>query len=318
MKIMNGLQENKLSMYFAVQKVCTDNNGVWTGLPAFVNAFGEFEAVIQGIQDTRVVQERDIKGVTQDKGSAADELIEQAFKVSTAVHAYATEVNNNTLREKINYSLSDLKIARDTLLIDLCQLIHDEATVVVADLTDYGIKAADLADLLSKLSDYELLVAGPRNAITDRSTATVELDILLKQGDDILKNKMDKLLVQFAVSDPEFLTQYTSMRKLVGMGGSGTGLKGKITDSQTGDRIQDVTVEIPDMERDIKTNGTGLYVFKQARPGVYAIRAEAKGYEPMEIEEFEIVEGKLNVLDIELDKKAKEPKVQLDLPNPSG
>ncbi|PCH95983.1 MAG: hypothetical protein COB85_04090 [Bacteroidetes bacterium] len=315
---MNSNQENKLSMYYAVQKVCADNNSVWTGLPAFVNAFGEFEAVIQGIQDNRVIQERDIKGVTQDKGGAADELIDQAFKVSTAVHAYATEVGNNTLREKINYSLTDFGRARDTVIIDICQLIHDEAKIVVADLVDYGIKTADLADLLSKLSDYELLVAGPRNAITDRSTATGELDDLLKEGDDILKNKMDKLMNQFAGGDPEFVTQYTSMRKLVGMGGSGTGLKGRITDGATGDRIKNVTVEIPDMERELKTNGTGLYVFKQARPGLYSVRAEAKGYVAKEILEVELAEGKLNVLDIELDKKAKEPKTELGQLNPPG
>ncbi len=75
--------------------------------------------------------------------------------------------------------------------------------------------------------------------------------------------------------------------------------------------MKHVTVEIPDMERQLKTNGTGLYVFKQARPGVYTVVAEAQGYVSKEILEVELAEGKLNVLNIELDKKAKEPKVEL-------
>lgn len=219
---MTGIQENKFSMYFAVQKVCTDNNSVWSGLPAFVNAFGEFEGVIQSIQSNRLVQEQDTKGVTQDKGSAGGVLIEQALKVSTAVHAYATDVNNNTLREKINYTLSDLKKARDTILIDKCQLIHDEANNVVANLGDYGITVAELADLQGKIDDYEAIVAGPRNAITDRSTATAELENLFKSGDDVLDNKLDKLMTQFKQTDPGFFTQYFNSRKIVDSGRRGT------------------------------------------------------------------------------------------------
>jgi len=309
---MKNSQENKLSMYFAVQKVCSDNNGVWNGLPAFVSAFSAFEDVIQGIQDQRVIQEKDTKGVTQDKGSAEDELIDQALKVSTSVHAYATEINDNTLREKINYSPSDLKIARDTILIDMCQLIHDEANNVVTNLADYGVTPAELTDLQGKIDDYEAIVAGPRNAITDRSTATIELENLFITGDDILTNKLDKLITQFKQSDPEFTTQYANSRKIIDMGGAATGLKGKITDSSTGDRIVSAIVEIPELETDRKTNKDGMYHFKKVRPGTYSLSASAKGYQKKEIAEVEIEEGRTNELDIELVRIIKElPKPEL-------
>ena len=305
---MNNYQENKLSMYFAVQKVCADNNSVWNGLPAFVSAFTAFEDVIQGIQDQRVIQEMDTKGVTLDKGSAEEELIEVALKVATAVHAYATEINDNTLREKINYAPSDFTKARDTILIDICQLIHDEANGVVGNLSDYGVTAAELTSLLGKIADYEAIVAGPRNAITDRSTATSELEKLFLSGDDVLTNKLDKLLNQFTQSDPEFSTQYTSSRKIVDMGGAATGLKGKITDSSTGDRIVKAVVELPELETDRKSNASGMYHFKKVRPGIYSISASAKGYKTKEIAEVEIEEGRTNELDIELDRIIELPK----------
>ena len=44
---------------------------------------------------------------------------------------------------------------------------------------------------------------------------------------------------------------------------------------------------------------------------MYTVVAKAKGYESKEILEVELAEGKLNVLDIELEKTAKEPKTQL-------
>lgn len=46
-------QENKRSMYIAVQKVRNKNNSVWSGLPAFVTAFGEFETTIAYIDIQR-------------------------------------------------------------------------------------------------------------------------------------------------------------------------------------------------------------------------------------------------------------------------
>ena len=219
---MTGKQENKLSMYFAVQGVCNENNTVWGGLPAYVSAFGDFEGVIQSIQGSRLVQEKDTKGVTQDKASAVEQVIEKALEVSTAVHAYATDTNNNELREKINYSPSDLKGARDTILIDKCQLIHDEANNVIGSLGDYGVLAADLTDLQSKIDAYEASVAKPREAITNRSTATTELENLLKEGDNILDNRLDKLMSNFKQSDPVFYSTYFNARLIVDLGRRGT------------------------------------------------------------------------------------------------
>ncbi|PCH92464.1 MAG: hypothetical protein COB85_08110, partial [Bacteroidetes bacterium] len=190
-------------------------------------------------------------------------------------------------------------------------LIHDEANTVVANLGDYGIAAAELTDLQGKIDDYEAIVASPRNAITDRSTATAELENLFNKGDDVLNNKLDKLLNQFTQSNPEFTTQYASSRKILDMGGSSTGLKGKITDSGTGDRIVKATVEIPELETNRKSNNDGMYHFKKVRPGTYSISAGAKGYKSKEIAEVQMEEGRTNELDIALDRIIELPKGEL-------
>jgi len=46
---MTGKQENRYSMCLVVQEVCNTNNAVWSGVPAFVTAFGEFETGISNI-----------------------------------------------------------------------------------------------------------------------------------------------------------------------------------------------------------------------------------------------------------------------------
>jgi len=220
---MTDGQENKLSMALAVQTVVNNNNSVWNGLPAYVTAFGDLETVIGNIQSIRVNQEKDTKGVTKDKGSVEGDLIEKALEVKAAVSAYATDNNNNTLKEKVNYSPSALKQARDTILRDICQLIHDETNAVISGLADYGIVAADLTELQTLIDAYNDVIAAPREAITNRSTATRELKNLIGQMDVILNDRMDMLMETFKKDHPKFHTQYTNARIIVNLGGRSTG-----------------------------------------------------------------------------------------------
>ena len=74
---MQDRQENKLSMYLAVQKVCTDNNGVWSGLPAFVSSFSAFEGKIADIEAVRLIQEQDTTGIAVDKTELREDLCKQ-------------------------------------------------------------------------------------------------------------------------------------------------------------------------------------------------------------------------------------------------
>src|SRR3970040_101173 len=125
---MKAKQENKLSMYYAVRKVCSENIGVWNGLPAFVSAFGDFETNIGKIEEALETQETNITGVSLSKDAVEDLMIDKALEVANGVFAYASDINDLTLKGKVDYSRSDLKKVRDSIIIQRCQLIHDEAS----------------------------------------------------------------------------------------------------------------------------------------------------------------------------------------------
>ncbi len=217
---MTDNQENKLSMGLVVQNVVNSNNEIWRELIAFVNAFSDFEEIITEILSNRVVQEADTKGVTLDKQRAEEILIAKTLMVSAGTYAYAVDNNNDTLREKINYSPSSLRKARDTILRDMCQLIHDEVKKEIGNLEEYGILPADLTDLQNKINLYYNAISEPREAITDRKTATQELVILFGRVDDVLKERMDKLMIMFRDSHPLFYRQYVNARMIVDLGES--------------------------------------------------------------------------------------------------
>lgn len=136
---MNQKQENKLKMYLAVHEVLKENEASWNTLPAFVKAFTGFDAKVAEINQSRLVQENKVTGITQDKAARKIQLAEAALKVAGAVQAYANDNDSNELFESVNYSLSELKFATDTAALERAQAILNKAAENVSALADYGI-----------------------------------------------------------------------------------------------------------------------------------------------------------------------------------
>lgn len=215
---MTDKQENKRSMYFAVQKVCNVNNSIWSGLPAFVDAFGSFENTNSEIDTQRQIQEGKTTGITENKQKEEDEMIQISLEIAAAVYAYASKISDNELRDKVSYSPSDLRNSRDTILKDICQVIHDEANNVISNLADYGKTPADLTQQQKEIDDYVAILAKPRTAIGTRATATSKLVELFQQGDGLLKNQLDKLMLNYQTSEPKFYNKYQNARIIVDLG----------------------------------------------------------------------------------------------------
>ena len=211
-------QENKLSMYYTVQKVCSANSGVWNGLPAFVAAFGDYETNIGKIENALGAQGKNIKGVSEDKDAVKESMIDKALEVANAVFAYASDNNNLTLKGRVDFSRSELRQERDAFAMQHCQLIQDEAMAIVAALASHGVSDSDLQLLQTRIDAFGDMLAAPRQAITERKGATDEIDKLLRKVDSVLTSKLDKLVEKFRVSNPEFYRLFFDARKIVNIG----------------------------------------------------------------------------------------------------
>jgi hypothetical protein len=65
------------------------------------------------------------------------------------------------------------------------------------------------------------VISAPRTAITVRKGATEAIETLIKDGTAILTNRMDKLMVDFKVSHPDFYQEYFDARIVVNTGAKG-------------------------------------------------------------------------------------------------
>lgn len=218
---MNQYQENRLSMAYATRQVLDQNSSTWNAIPALVTAKNELDANIKSIEDCLALQLRDITGHTEAKAVAKEEMGAQTVLVAGGVMAWAVATGDEGLAEEMNIFPSELNKYRDSAVAQRCQHVADSANAHIASLADYGVTAADVTALQTRIDAYLVLVQQPRNVITARKGATSEIGLLVRDTQKLLTRRLDMLMRRFVVSAPEFYRQYTNARIIIDRGGSG-------------------------------------------------------------------------------------------------
>jgi uncharacterized membrane protein len=286
LEIMKDVQENKYSMYLAVKKVLADNTGVWSWLQAFVTAVGTYMIKLDRIGDLVEVQTTPTTGVRKDKMQALDLMVHRTVALAGAVFAYATEVNNQTLRDVMAVSESDLRQVRDTLAVERARSVHEHAAPLAGSLSDYGVTAVEIADVDSAITAFANSIPQPRVAISTRKGATTELAIVMKQVDGVLKDTLDKLMPKFKTTAPEFYANYFNARIIVDSGGARGRAELQLTVVMEGTLapVSDARVAVTPKGKHGVTDASGKLALKGLRQGNATVTVMKPGLMPQAVE----------------------------------
>lgn len=205
-------------MYRAVQQTLDDHEDTWTSLPAFGKKVEAFNTAVEGIDELAQTQASK-SGSASDKASALTALGDAAFAIAGAVRTFAMDNDNHELAGRVDFSRTDVSRGRDNAIVARCRDIHAAATENLASLADYGVTADKLTKLKKKIDAFNSLQPVPRKKISKRSAATKALPGYYSDADDALVEGLDKLVVQFKETAPEFVNEYESSRVIVDSGG---------------------------------------------------------------------------------------------------
>jgi hypothetical protein len=305
---MNTKQENKFSMYLAVQAICNDLIAILTLLPDFTTWFTKFTNVIKNIKTYSEAQELDYKGKTENKAALEGTLIEKTMEIVRRVVAYATVNDLFELKEQVNYSESDLKRSADTELRTICQVINDRATGVLPELATFGVTQVMLDEQRTAIENYFKDVTAPREGIISRKNATTALVEEFKSGDEILNKRMDKLVEMLKTSDTATYNSYMNARIIIDYGKrrktSLYVIKGVTIDFETGLPLAGVTVSVVGTTLIVMTGADGVFNIPVKAPGLYSLRVEKEGYKVL-IEEEVMVGEEPTDLTLEMEREAE-------------
>jgi hypothetical protein len=146
---------------------------------------------------------------------------EEIFRIASQLSALAAKNNDLILGAQVELTLAQMDKMEDDELEETGTRIAGLATANLAALADYAIPAADVTNLTDLTKQFHGQKTAPRTAIAGRAGQTRTLPPAIKSITSILRNRLDKQMVMFKKSNPEFYAGYLAARVIVDRGGSG-------------------------------------------------------------------------------------------------
>jgi hypothetical protein len=201
-------------MYRAVAKVLVENASEYSTLAALATQAANLHSSIDLIGQLVRAQTKDATGVTLDKAMLQNQMVDMAMRVAGAVKAYASDTNNNALRQQADINKSEFVRARDDERDDLAQRMYDLANDNISALAPFGVTAATLSALSTRINAYVESIGSPRSERVKKATATEMLDAEFARADMIIEDRIDGLMEQFKDSGTPFYSNYKNARRI--------------------------------------------------------------------------------------------------------
>lgn len=220
---MKRIEENKLVMFKAVQAVLAKNQTAADTLPALVSSQDSFTALINNITET----DRELGTVTVGKVASKDkvekDLTAALLSLKGALASYARKTNNTELSLLVKFTKSSLKELGDTDLENTAKTVLEIVEANKPALVTYGVDEAEITGFNETVANFKSATAETKTSFSEKSGARVSLTELFKEGDAILKDELDNLMLRMQSKYPDFDKAFKSARVIKNLGGGHNG-----------------------------------------------------------------------------------------------
>ena len=303
---MTGPQENALSAFEAVDLCLSDkaNEPIWTPLEPFVDLVTRFRTCKSQIYEIAISQNHITTGAAKDKAEARTLLEEAIIKVINAVVAYAISIGDTNLEETISYSVREIRITRDTVLIDIAGNVYNIAYPLREHLPTFYVTEADIV-LVQTLADaYKQQIAIPRHEKVVSKGFTSDLKQKFTEINDLLDNKIDKMILVFRPDHPNFVQNYFDSREIIDLGirhiGQVGRLSGTVFKAGTQIPLANALIKVVGKNRWTKSDINGNYKLIFRKKITFTIEITLDGYQTFTSIEITITPAQKKDLNFEL------------------
>jgi len=209
---------NKLVMYRAVQSHLDRNKSMWTSVPAMATTINDFELLLAEIEACRILTQENKTGITQQKAAQQALVIAHAYELSSVLYAMAIKKNDAVLAAKVDFTETDLLKKRDNHLVSTCRNIVEFATEHLAELIAYQVTGDELIVLKEEINSFAENLTTGRVSVSERKAANEKLKVVFLQVDSLLKKQLDRIVVRYRKTEPDFYTNYQSLRRIINYG----------------------------------------------------------------------------------------------------
>jgi len=212
---MNKYQTARLDSLKLIVKESKNNPNSLALLPKFGVVIDRIEIICNTIESYQVQQEKDLKGITADKDVALEKLVNSTIEIAGAVYSFAHDMKNNTLMSKVNYKSTAVEKMTQSEVVAVAGIILEEAVRIPAnDIANEGISQNELTAYGQLITHFKEIKSSKREAVINRTGTTENLNSLFKEASGLVKDKLDRLAIQFKRKDPDFYLKYKAARSI--------------------------------------------------------------------------------------------------------
>lgn len=205
-------------MIAAVLHFLYQNEAEWAGFEPMLLATNELNAAKEQIAVLQQTSNTTHSGLVSSKDLRIENLINKVFELTSMLFLLAKKNNDEDLKAKVRFSLSDLKNLRDPELAVVAAGILALGLENAGNLETYGITGDKLTELDTLVTEYQQGLPAYRSSISQRKAANSELKIQITKALTIVKEDMDRLMVKYRISNPKFYAGYLNARKVIEYG----------------------------------------------------------------------------------------------------
>lgn len=259
---MDRHSEDKLSSHLKVRQFFIDNLADCAAIvPIISTLHSDFSAILQQILDTKEDADLDITGYTEDKKQKRIVLETSCLKVAKSLALYAQMNNLSSLKEKINFTASDLTRMRDTEIYTTACKIDELLFPYQAQIGQYGITLNDITQLVTDTKNFFDVIQSPKYKIGERVSLNVNLSTYMGNMDALLREKMDVAMTIVGINNSTLQSQYLSARAIDNTGTtSGIKVYSDSINANSNRTVADITYN-PDLTFTFQNKGNTTLLF---------------------------------------------------------
>jgi len=212
---MTKRQKNQFEMFKVVWAWVKAKMLELMALPNLEDVHTSLGSLIVEIDEVAELKTQTSKGATAEKAAVRKELEKLCLLIIAKLKNVAMFSNNLTLFHEIDFRNKQIRQASGQLLISRAGYLIDKATAYQDEGAEYELTPELIADTQSMLEEFKKVGTTPREAVVEKSDATRRLQDAIDVADDLIKTKLDTIMLLIKQTKPMLYAQYRSARVIV-------------------------------------------------------------------------------------------------------
>jgi len=183
-------------------------------IPLLVSLVEQFTAIVQEIKNQSDKNRDEFKDFTTSKLKAKERMAEVVSSYAAAGVYFAMDTARHDLKSELDVTFSEVKYAKDSesiktaLEVEALLLEHKES------LAEYLVTEEDFEILRKAIEEFDSLYMARQELTDDTRMDTHLTEVLFQKADDMLTERLDRIVKRLKIQMPDFYKRYVLARMI--------------------------------------------------------------------------------------------------------